>query len=148
VKKLLIFVTAMMYALLLTGCSSDDTLSFDITGAAKIELQSGLDGAVVDITDEADIEHITENINALKFSKDRAVDGSGWSYRLRWYDENDSMIEEIVVMSEYVIDYQDYFHKGMEADHEIDIGFYDELLEAARTEQFFYLRRRIRNEQH
>lgn len=43
------------------------------------------------------------------------------------YAEN-TLIEEIIVMSEYEIDYKDYFYRGMEVDNEIDLAYFDRLL--------------------
>lgn len=126
-KKYMALVLALVCVLGLVGCSSK--MTFDIAGANKIELRSGSDGTSVEITDEEDIKYITDNINALKFSKGKSSeDYSGWSYRLRWYDSENNLIEVIVVMSEYLIDYNDYFYTAIEADHGIDISFYDKLL--------------------
>ena len=39
-------------------------------------------------------------------------------------------MEEIIVMSEQQIDYKGYFYSSMEADHEIDLAYFDRLLGA------------------
>lgn len=110
------------------GCSS--VRQFQIAGAGRIKLRSGLDGTMVEITDEETIGYITDNVNALKFQKGKSSSGyGGWSYRISWYDSNDKLMEQIVVMSEYVIDYQDHFWSGMSVDQELDLPYLDALLE-------------------
>lgn len=127
-KRLIALVLALVCVLSLVGCS-ETNMTFDIGEASKIELRSGNDGTMVEITDVEDIQYITDNINSLTFSKgESSKDYSGWSYSLKWYDSENNMMEEMVVMSEYQIDYKDYFYKGMEADHKIDISFLDTLL--------------------
>ncbi len=127
-KRLIVLVWALVCVLSLLGCS-ETNMTFDIGEASKIELRSGNDGTMVEITDVEDIQYITDNINSLTFSKgESSKDYSGWSYSLKWYDSENNMMEEMVVMSEYQIDYKDYFYKGMEADHKIDISFLDTLL--------------------
>lgn len=127
-RKYIVLVLALVCVLGLVGCS-DKNMTFDIGEASKIELCSGNDGTMVEITDTEDILYITDNINSLTFSKgESSKDYSGWSYSLKWYDSEDNIMEEIVVMSEYQIDYKDYFYKGMDADYEIDISFFDTLL--------------------
>lgn len=126
-RKYTVLVLALACVLGLVGCS-DKNITFNIGEASKIELRSGNDGTMVEITDTEDILYITDNINSLTFSKgESSKDYSGWSYSLKWYDSENNIIEEIVVMSEYQIDYKDYFYRGMDAD-EIDISFFDTLL--------------------
>ena len=70
-----------------------------------------------------------ENINTLTFSKGKSSkDHTGWSYSLKWYDPENNLMEEIVVMSEQQIDHKGYFYSSMEADHEIDLAYFDRLL--------------------
>ncbi len=126
-KKLIALILVSICSLSLVGCSSE--IIFDITSTSKIELRSGSDGTTVEITNREDIKRITDNISALKFSEEgSSKDHSGWSYWLKWYDSENNLIEEIVVMSEKQINYKDYFYTCMEADHEIDISFFDALL--------------------
>ena len=130
-KRYLAFALALVCLVTLAGCAAGH-ISFNISGAGRIELCSGEDGTAVEISDAGNIKYITDNINDLKFSKgESSKDYGGWSYRLRWYDAGDKLIEEIVVMSEYLIDYDGHFCSGMEADHEIDTDFLDALLENA-----------------
>lgn len=127
-KKIVLFILMLYYTLYLAGCSSEK--SFNITGISKIELLSGNTGATVEITDEEEIAYITNNINAMMFSKEKSSkDTTGWSYWLKWYDSDNNLKEEIIVMSEYRIEYKDYFYTCKNADLEIDIAFLDKLLD-------------------
>ena len=127
-KKFVAAFLVLVLALSVAGCS-EKSMKFDIGEASKIELRSGTDGAVIEITNTEDIKHITDNINALTLSKGKSSkDYSGWSYSLKWYDLENNLMEEIVVMSEQQIDYKGYFYSSMEADHEIDLACFDRLL--------------------
>lgn len=127
-KKCLALVLILMLALSMVGCS-EKSLTFGIGDASKIELRSGTDGTVIEITDTEEVKHITDNINALTFSRgESSKDYSGWSYSLKWYDSENALMDEIIVMSEYQIDYNGYFYSGMEADNEIDLAYFDRLL--------------------
>lgn len=127
-KKMLALGLALVLSLCVVGCS-EKSMTFDIGEANKIELRSGADGTMVEITNAEDIKYITDNINALTFSKGKSSkDHNGWSYSLKWYDSENVLMEEIVVMSEYQIDYKDYFYKGMEVNNEIDLAYFDRLL--------------------
>ena len=126
-KKLIASGLALACLASLAGCSSKMTLS--IAEANKIELCSGNNGTMVEVMDEEDIMYITDNINGLRFSKgSSSKDSTGWRYWLKWYDSENNLMEEMVVMSEYEIDYKNYFYTSVEADAKIDLLFLDELL--------------------
>ena len=127
-KKFVASFLMLVLALSMVGCA-EKSMKFDIGEASKIELRSGTDGTVIEITNTEDIKHITDNINALTLSKGKSSkDHSGWSYSLKWYDLDNNLMEEIVVMSKQQIDYKGYFYSSMEADHEIDLAYFDRLL--------------------
>lgn len=126
-KKCIALVLALVCVLGLVGCSSE--MTFDIADASKIELRSGDGRPTVEITDKEDIKYITDNVNALKFSKGESSKYSGgWSYALRWYDSEGNSIQGLTVMSENKINYKSYFWTSMDADATIDIAFLDALL--------------------
>lgn len=127
-KKFVASFLVLVLALSMVGCS-EKSMKFDIGEASKIELRSGTDGTVTEITNTEDIKHITDNINALTLSRGKSSkDYSGWSYSLKWYNLENNLMEEIVVMSEQQIDYKGYFYSSMETDHEIDLAYFDRLL--------------------
>lgn len=126
-KKIIAFAWVLLWGFGLSSCSGE--MSFDIAEADKIEIRSGNTGATVERSDEEEIAYITDNINALTFSKGKSgKNSSGWSYWLKWYDSEDNLIEEIIVMSECQIDYEDYFYTCTDTDLGIDTAFFDELL--------------------
>ena len=113
-KKFVASFLVLVLALSMVGCS-EKSMKFDIGEASK--------------TNTEDIKHITDNINALTFSRgESSKDYSGWSYFLKWYNLENNLMEEIVVMSEQQIDYKGYFYSSMETDHEIDLAYFDRLL--------------------
>ena len=127
-RKLTALILVMLCIFVLAGCSASG-ISFDIGTADRIELRSGNDGNMIKVTEPDDIKHITDNINSLSFSKaGSSKDYGGWSYSLKWYDSENKIMEEITVMSEYQIDYKNYFYKSVTADCGIDIAFFDTLL--------------------
>lgn len=63
-KKLIVLIVALVCVLGLVGCA-DKNMTFDIEDASKIELRSGNDGTLVEITDAEDIKYITDNIISL-----------------------------------------------------------------------------------
>ena len=127
-KKFAASCFALVLALSMAGCA-EQSLKFDIGEAGRIELRSGTDGTAVEITDTEDIKQITDGINALTFRKGgSSKDHSGWSYSLKWYDPEGTLMEEIVVMSGQQIDHNGYFYSSTEAGREIDLAYFDSLL--------------------
>ena len=127
-RKIMALVLVLVLALSMVGCSNK-SMTFDIGEVNKIELRSGIDGTTVEITRTEDIQYITDNINALTFSKGESSQNyDGWSYWLKWYDSQNTLMEEIVVMGADLIDYKDYFYSNTETDNKIDIDYFDTLL--------------------
>ena len=109
----------------LFGCSSNQK-TFEITGAEKLTVMSGATGESIDITNTDDIKYITDNINALKYSKGEKVNSDGWCYALQWFDQNGEIIEKLTLLGDgYTIIYDGHYYKGMSVDYEIDLSFLD-----------------------
>ena len=124
-KQLMTLVLALVYMLGLVSCSSKPK-TFEIVGAERLTVRSGTTGESIDITNVDDIKYITDNINSLKYSKGKKVNGSGWSYSLQWFDQNGAIIEKLILFGDgYTINYDGYYYKGMSADYEIDLSFLD-----------------------
>ena len=126
-KKIVLVVCAFI-VLCMVACSSR-THKFEIGDAAKIIVTSVTNGEQVEITDTESIQHITDNINGLTYSKGEKVNSDGWSYGLIWYDQNGIEQKKLMVLSECMIIYDGRYYKGMEADHEIDLAFLGNLFE-------------------
>ena len=112
----------------MVACSSR-THKFEIGGAAKITVTSGNTGEKVEINDTESIQHITDNINGLTYSKGKKVNSEGWSYTLIWYDKDGNELKKLTVLNEYTVIYDGRYYKGMEADYEIDLAFLKDLFE-------------------
>ncbi len=129
-KKITALLLTILFVLGLAGCAKQN-VQFDIKVADKITIFSGSTGEKVEITDTSAVDHITSNFNALAFSKDKSSEGyDGYAYQITWYDADGKQIELATVMSATRISYDGYFYDTMEADHEIDIDFIEELMES------------------
>ena len=124
-KKIVLVVCAFI-VLCMAACSSR-THKFEIGDAAKIIVYSGTTGEQVEITDTESIQHITDNINGLTYSKGKKVNSDGWSYALIWYDKDGNEQKKLTVLNEYTVIYDGRYYKGMEADYEIDLNFLEKL---------------------
>ena len=124
-KKIVLVVCAFI-VLCTVGCSSR-THKFEIGDVAKITVTSGTTGEQVEITDTESIQHITDNINGLTYSKGKKVNSDGWSYALVWYDKDGNEQKKLTVLNEYTVIYDGRYYKGMEADYEIDLNFLEKL---------------------
>lgn len=128
-KKIITFALILSFVFLLVGCSSN-TKTFNISNSNKLTIVSGSTGESITITNEDVIKHITENINALNFSKGSKVDSDGWSYALNWMNENGEVIEKITLLGDgYTIIYNGYYYRGMSIDYMIDLGFVEKLFD-------------------
>lgn len=126
-KKFMTLIFALICVSGLLGCASE-TKSFQITGTEKLTVFSGTTGTCIDIKDLNDIKYITDNINALRYSKGEKVDSSDWSYSLQWVDKEGEIIENLALMGDgCTIIYDGYYYKSMDADYEIDLSFLDSL---------------------
>ncbi len=127
-KKVFAIILIIVMMFYLAACAKQN-VQFDISGAEKITVFSGSSGESAEITDAEAIKHITDNINALKFNKDKSSSGyDGFGYSIKWYAADGTLVEAITVMGASRIDYNGYFYDSMEADAEIDTAFLDTLL--------------------
>ncbi|WFA08772.1 immunoglobulin-like domain-containing protein [Tissierella sp. Yu-01] len=90
-------------------------------------MRSGNTGNTVEITDTNNIQQITNNINSLEYEEgDPSNNSSGWLYSIKWYNTDGKLIEQIVILDNKTIDYEDKFYKV--SDGNIDIELLDDLL--------------------
>ena len=83
----------LLAVLLLVACGEEITIAVDDT--ASIELQSGMTGESITITDADTIAQITDNATSLRYRYIGEPDSSGWSYRIKWLDADDNVIGEL-----------------------------------------------------
>ena len=120
------FMALLLAVICMLGliCCAPTRLTFEITDAQSLTITSGTTGEIAEVTDAADIRYITDNINALTFSKNGRLDSDGWSYALRWFDGEGVMIESVTLLGDgYTIIFDDHYYKGMEIDDQIDLAF-------------------------
>lgn len=139
-KKISAILLALIGVLGLAGCNKQpsgdppaaEVKTFDISGAEKLTVKSGSTGESMDITSAEDIEYMTDNINALEYSKGEEVNSDGWSYALQWYNANGETIEKLTLLGDgHTIIFDGYYYKGMSADYEIDLSFLEEQFAAS-----------------
>ena len=126
-KKIVLVVCAFI-VLCMVGCSSR-THKFEIGEAAKITVTSGTTGEQVEITETESIQYITDNINALTYSKGEKVNSDGWSYAMIWYDKDGNEQKKLTVLNEHTVIFDGRYYEGMEADYEIDLTYLAKLFE-------------------
>lgn len=124
-RIVMVICIVICVGVLLVACSS--IKSFEIPSAAKVELRSGNTGNIVEIIDADSIEQITNNINSLWYEKGNSSnDYTGWSHSIKWYNMDGSLIEEIVILGNQAIDYEEKFYSV--SDGIIDIELLDGFL--------------------
>ena len=77
----------------LSACGEVITIAVD--DAVSIELQSGIAGESVSITDADTIAQITDNATSLRCRYIGEPDFGGWSCRIKWRDADGNVIGEM-----------------------------------------------------
>ena len=110
------------------SCSSENVLSgINIfPNVSKMELQNGNDGNFVTITDERTLETITNFFKGEYSKREHEGNQSGWSYRIKGYDRNDKLINDIFIISGSRIKYGNYFYENI-SNNIIDLDFLESL---------------------
>lgn len=99
----------LLALLLLAACGEKSTIALDIQGAQTIELQSGMTGESVTITDADTIEQITDNATSLRYRYIGEPDSSGWSYWIKWLDADCNVIGEMFPHGWHVVWNDNYY---------------------------------------
>lgn len=124
-KKWSPLVLILLCILTLAGCAK--TKDFKIAGAQRILLMSGSSGETVEITDMDTVRQITDNMTSLTFERGlSSKTTTGWRYNLRWYDDQDREAENITIMRDNTIEYQDYF--WIASNGSINMSLLDDLI--------------------
>lgn len=126
-KKLLLLMMIPVLLLTLGGCFVAGT-SLEVGEAARIELRSGDDGVLVEVTDAEDIRHITDNINTLRFEKVRTgKEYTGKRYSVSWYGPDGGLMDEMLILGGNRVEYNGTYYDSIGAT--VDTAFLDRLLE-------------------
>ena len=124
-KKKMATVLCLALVFLLAACASD-VKTFEIKGAEKLIVTSGETGKSIEIINADDMKYITDNINALEYSKCEKVNSDGWSYSLQWLDKSGKTMENLTLLGDgYTVIYDGHYYHGMQIDYEIDLAFLD-----------------------
>lgn len=131
-KKTISFKTAIMVCLLtltaltLTACGGK---TFNLKNITKIELADGSNGNSVDIIEQDQIQALIQQFNDNVFKKsESSKNHSGWSYRLRFF-QDDKVKTEVVVMGSGRIDFEGSFYDIKSGT--LDVNYYKELFSEA-----------------
>lgn len=126
-KKPMLFILGLLFALALTGCSAEQK-KFEIPDVQKMAVIS-VDGRKVEITDADTIRRMTDMVTSIPFEKgESSKQSNGFGPILQWYDAGGNVVESISVMGEQTINYDGYFWTAL--DGGIDTALLDELLDA------------------
>ena len=97
----------LLALLLLAACGETITIAAD--DVASIELQSGMTGDSVTITDADTIAQITDNATSLCYRYIGEPDSSGWSYWIKWLDADGNVIGEMFPHGWHVVRNDSYY---------------------------------------
>jgi predicted transcriptional regulator len=106
-------------------------LVFDFDGVTKIAVRSGTTGNSVEITAGEDVRKIAGFFNGRRFTREKALDGTGWNVALMFY-EGDKLIENITVLDESHIDVAAARYGCRDAD--IDTDYLESLIVSASAD--------------
>lgn len=94
----------------------------------RIELQSGNNGNLAEITDADTIATLIGYFASTEFSKkEYGGNSTGWSYRMKFYDANNNLITDVFIMKSGRIKFNEYFYDTV-LENAIDIDFIESLL--------------------
>ncbi len=130
-KKWIPFVLALMMSFAVFAYRTIEK-PFFITDAESLVITSGSSGESITVTDAGDIGHITNIICYMSYSKGGKVDSDGWSYSLKWLDEDGNTIEALALLGDGSTVIRDgYYYKVKGTGYAaIDLEFIDTLFDS------------------
>ena len=104
----------------------------DLESVSHIEVMSGLTGEKITVKDTGSVQRVMDDIESLKYKKKGAIEGAGYAYRIRFYNENYDELGRIFITEEngHQISYEGYYYL-VEADQNINVDYLEELLKDA-----------------
>jgi len=109
--------------LLLTSCG---VKTFEFENTTKVELTNGTTGEMVEITDANQMQTLIKLFSENEFVKGKsASDSTGWSYRIKFY-QNEKIMVDITVLGDTSIIYSGYFYDIQSGT--LDISCFDDLI--------------------
>ena len=104
----------------------------DLESVSYIEVMSGLTGQKIKVKNTNSVQKVLEDIESLEYEKKDIVEGAGYAYRIRFYNENDDELGILYITEEngYQISYEGFYYL-IEADFNINVDYLEELLKDA-----------------
>lgn len=130
-KKLFIILIMLFLLGSMTACNEKKALKINSVADIKvIELQDGNTGEVL-LVDSAKVRKaIAGFFTSNDFFKEKSsIDSTGWSFRLKFFDVNNKIISDIIVMSPNEIAFDNSLYVA-DSDNAIDISYIKELISA------------------
>jgi len=104
----------------------------DLESVSYIEVMSGLTGQKIKVKNTNSVQKVLEDIESLEYEKNDIVEGAGYAYRIRFYNENDDELGILYITEEngHQISYEGYYYL-VEAGLNINVDYLEELLKDA-----------------
>ena len=104
----------------------------DLESVSYIEVMSGLTGQKINVKDADNVQRVMDDIESLEYEQQDIVEGAGYAYRIRFYNENDDELGILYITEEngHQISYEDYYYL-VEAELNINVDYLEELLKDA-----------------
>ena len=104
----------------------------DLESVSHLEVMSGLTGQKITIKDADSVQKVMDDIESLRYEKKNAVEEVGYTYRIRFYNENYDELGRVFITEEngHQISYDGYYYL-VEADQNINVDYLEELLKDA-----------------
>ena len=129
-KKLIVFVLALLCVIGLVGCSNNSISGID--KATKIEVvqydkSNGTEIGTVALTEETSIKHIVDNLNSLKLKKMNYHEPTVLEYKLTFFNAEGETIETISIPANDWVEVDGSFHSitSGELDRAYIAGLFD-----------------------
>ena len=129
-EKLIALVLALICVLGLVGCSNGSIKGIDKATEIEVvqyDISSGAEIGTVVLTEEADINHIVDNINSLRLKKMENTDPTVLEYKLVFCNANNEVIETVSIPANDWLGFDGYFHSitSGELDRAYIAGLFD-----------------------
>ena len=130
-RRWLVWIMVLVLVLGAAGCfakteSTEQAVTKENGLERAMAVRSGTTGETIKVTNPEDIEHITENLEAMTFQDQGEAPVTGWSYVLTWLDGDGNALQKITLMEDgRTITHDGHFYEG--TDGEIDLEFLEEL---------------------
>ncbi|ERJ11775.1 hypothetical protein [Haloplasma contractile] len=122
-KVIIVSVMVAFVFMLITGVTfiPSTHFNFDADEVSRITIFDGSNGEEVEVTDDAVIKHITDNINRVEYRRGWLDFNMGYTYTIKLYDTDDELISKLTVRGDSRITYNRFSYVAKE--HSIDYEY-------------------------